>query len=175
MLCSDQVLAHYEPSLKIDMSCKASEVRLGVVFFPRYEDGTRKQGSDQNSASVQLNIKGATLNHLSDHQVSPVFLREKFHRGDRSKALTCVFEPGKATPAIAANRLSRWALTPSQYRYTIEYRKTWRYGNMGFYKTMLTRPDVRFDGEEEGDDINTICTVNRCGTAQPSSPKAVSC
>ena len=37
-----------------------------------------------------------------------------------NKPLLALFGPTKPTPALAANRLARWALTLSQYDYTIE-------------------------------------------------------
>ena len=43
--------------------------------------------------------------------------------------LVAMFRPNKPTPALAANRLSRWALFLRQFNYTIEYRKTSEHSN----------------------------------------------
>ena len=40
MLCADTVLAHFDPSLPVGVSCDASEVGLGAVLFHHYGDGS---------------------------------------------------------------------------------------------------------------------------------------
>ena len=40
------------------------------------------------------------------------------------KPLVTLFAPDKGTPAMAANRLARWALLVHQYDYTVEYRRS---------------------------------------------------
>ncbi|KAL5503296.1 hypothetical protein EMCRGX_G010223 [Ephydatia muelleri] len=46
MLCADTVLAHFDPSLPVGVSCDASEVGLGAVLFHRYGDGTDHGNAD---------------------------------------------------------------------------------------------------------------------------------
>ena len=40
MLTADMVLAHFDPSLPVGISCDASETGLGAVLFHRYPDGS---------------------------------------------------------------------------------------------------------------------------------------
>lgn len=40
MLTADTVLAHFDPSLPVGISCDASEVGIGAVLFHRYSDGS---------------------------------------------------------------------------------------------------------------------------------------
>ena len=63
--------------------------------------------------------------------LSIIFALQKFHiylfarkfiLVTDAKPLLSLFNPQKATPVLAANRLSRWALILSQYDYSIEYR-----------------------------------------------------
>ena len=40
MLCANKVLAHFDPSLPVGVSCDASEVGLGAVLLHHYADGS---------------------------------------------------------------------------------------------------------------------------------------
>lgn len=42
MLTADTVLAHFNPSLPVGISCDASETGLGVVLFHKYPDGSER-------------------------------------------------------------------------------------------------------------------------------------
>ena len=75
------------------------------------------------------------------------------------KPLIVLFGPTKATPALAANRLARWALTLSQYQYTIEYRKTCDHGNADALSRLPVGPDASFDEGEDDADVDTVCTI----------------
>ena len=70
-----------------------------------------------------------------------------------------MFHPQKGTPTLAANRLARWALTLSQYDYSIEYRKTSEHGNADALSRLPVGKDIQFDREEETADISTVCTI----------------
>ena len=61
------------------------------------------------------------------------------------KPLISLFSPNKATPALAANRLARWALTLSHYDYLIEYRQSTKHGNADALSRLLSRPDPAFE------------------------------
>ncbi|GFR98863.1 transposon Tf2-6 polyprotein [Elysia marginata] len=42
LLCTDTVLAHYDPSLDVGMSCQASECGIETVLFYRYRDDSER-------------------------------------------------------------------------------------------------------------------------------------
>ena len=42
MLSADIVLAHFDPSLPIGISCDASSVGVGAVLFHRFPDGSER-------------------------------------------------------------------------------------------------------------------------------------
>ena len=42
MLSTDIVLAHFDPSLPIGISCDASSVGVGAVLFHRFPDGSER-------------------------------------------------------------------------------------------------------------------------------------
>ena len=77
-------------------------------------------------------------NQIHKEALAIIFGLKKFHQflyGRRftivtdHKPLLALFGPTKATPAMAANRLARWALILSQYNYEIEFRKIAEHGN----------------------------------------------
>ena len=79
------------------------------------------------------------------------------------KPLLALFGQNKATPALAANRLARWALLLSQYDYSIEYRKTMHHGNADALSRLPVGPNADFDREEDDDDesvVNAIKTLS---------------
>ena len=98
-----------------------------------------------------------------------VFALRKFHRylyGQKfilvtdHKPLLSVFSPTKATPALAANRLVRWALILNQYNYSIEYRNTSAHGNADVLSRLPSGPDANFDHEKkEEDDMYVVDSI----------------
>ena len=54
----------------------------------------------------------------------------KFHSGYRSQAIDSTLRPYKGNACASSNRLARWALTLSQYDYTLEYQKTADHANV---------------------------------------------
>ena len=75
------------------------------------------------------------------------------------KPLVTLFAPDKGTPAMAANRLARWALLVHQYDYTVEYRRSKDHGNADALSRLPFSNDTSFDGEEKEDDVDSVCLV----------------
>ena len=77
------------------------------------------------------------------------------------KPLIALFGPSNGVPAMAANRLARWALTLSQYDYSVEYRPTKSHGNADALSRLPSGDDKNFDGEEERADVSVVCNVRQ--------------
>jgi len=176
-LCMETTLAHFDPSMDIGIACDASEVGLGVVLFHRYKDGREQPLA---YASKTLTDAQKAYGQVQKEALSIVFALKKFHQflyGRRfilitdHKPLLALFGPTKATPAMAANRLARWALTLNQYDYSIEYRKTADHDNADSLSRLPAGPDINFDREEDGEDMDTVCTINTISSyLNPTDP-----
>ena len=165
LLCADTVLAHFDPSLPIGISCDASEVGVGAVLFHRYSDGGERPIAN---ASKTLTTTQQGYSQIQKEALAIVFALSKFHQFlygrpfiliTDHKPLLALFGPTKATPALAANRLARWALMLGQYHYTIEYRKSAEHGNADALSRLPVGPDVTFDAEEGEADVDMVCTI----------------
>ena len=165
LLCEEKVLAHFDPSLTIGISCDASEVGLGVVLFQRYSDGSERPLS---YASKSLTDAQRRYSQIQKEALSIVYGLKKFHQFlfarpiiivTDHKPLQTLFAPTKGTPALAANRLARWALQISQYDYQIEYRKTTDHGNADVLSRLPSGKDPLFDTKEDEDDTDTVCII----------------
>ena len=165
MLTADTVLAHFDPTLPVGISCDASETGLGAVLFHRYPDGSECQVAN---VSKTLSDTQRRYSQIQKEALAIVFALHKFHQflyGRQfilvtdHKPLLSLFGPNKATPALAANRLARWALLLNQYNYTIEYRKTSLHGNADALSRLPSGPDNYFDGEENEADVDMVCAI----------------
>ena len=165
MLTADTVLAHFHPSLPVGISCDASETGLGAVLFHRYPDGSERPVAN---VSKTLSDTQRRYSQIQKEALAIVFALHKFHQflyGRQfilvtdHKPLLSLFGPNKATPALAANRLARWALLLNQYNYSIEYRKTSLHGNADALSRLPSGPDNDFDGEEKEADVDMVCAI----------------
>ena len=176
----DTVLAHFHPTLPIGISCDASEVGLGVVLFHRYQDGSERPIANASKTLTE------TQRHYSQIQKEALVIvsgLNKFHQflyGRKfilvtdHKPLLALFGLSKATPALAANRLARWALMLSQYDYSIEYRKTSEHGNADALSRLPVGSDNNFDSEKEDADVDTsVHHKDHQSSTEPYRPRGV--
>ena len=180
LLSEDTVLAHYDPSLPIGISCDASDVGLGAVLFHRYPDGSERPIAN---ASKTLTPTQRNYAQVQKEALSIIFAIKKFYQFlygrhfilvTDHKPLLSLFGPATATPSLAANRLARWALMLNQFSYSIEYRRTADHGNADALSRLPIGPDDAFDREEGGEDHDTICTIHTISTQiEPTDPKVM--
>ena len=178
MLTDNTVLAHFDPSCPVGISCDASDAGVGAVLFHRYKDNTERPIAN---ASKTLTATQKRYPQIQKEALSIIFALKKFHQflyGRKfilvtdHKPLISMFGPNTATPVLAANRLARWSLMLSQYNYTIEYRPTKQHGNADALSRLPAGPDLSFDGEEGDNDVDTVCTIRTISSQlQPYSRK----
>lgn len=178
-LCADTVLVHFDPSLPVGISCDASEVGVGSVLFHRYPDGSERPIAN---VSKTLTSTQRRYSQIQKEALAIIFGLSKFHQflyGRRfilvtdHKPLIALFGPTKPIPALAANRLARWALTLSQYDYAIEYRKTSEHGNADALSRLPCGRDPKFDEEETGAECTNVCTVKFITDHLATDPKTL--
>ena len=159
------VLAHFDPSCPVGISCDASESGVGAVLFHRYKDNSEHPIAN---ASKTLTDGQKRYPQIQKEALSIIFALKKYHQFlyGRSfilvtdhKPLISMFGPNTATPMLAANHLARWSLMLSQYDYTIEYRSTKQHGNADALSRLPVGPDLSFDGEEGDNNVDTVCTI----------------
>ena len=165
MLTDNTVLAHFDPSCPVGISCDASDAGVGAVLFHRYKDNTERPIAN---ASKTLTATQKRYPQIQKEALSIIFALKKFHQflyGRKfilvtdHKPLISMFGSNTATPVLAANSLARWSLMLSQYNYTIEYRPTKQHGNADALSRLPAGPDLSIDGEEGDNDVDTVCTI----------------
>lgn len=128
LLISDNVLAHYDERLPLQLSCDASPVGLGAVLSHIVE------GEERPVAYASRTLTKAEMNYSQTEKeaLSIIFGCKKFHQYlfgreftlyTDHQPLVTIFARDKAVPAMAAARLQRWALLLSSFNYTIKYKK----------------------------------------------------
>ena len=159
LLCTETVLAHYDPSLPLGLSCDASECGIGAVLFHRFADGSERPILN---ISKVLSATQRRYSQIQKEALSLVYALKKFHQflyGRKfivvtdHKPLVTLFAPDKGTPAMAANRLARWALLVHQYDYTVEYRRSKDHGNADALSRLPFSNDTSFDDQREQRDL----------------------
>ena len=147
------------------LSCDACDVGIGTVLFHRYKDS-----SERLIANVSKTLTPAQRRYsqVQKEALAVIFGLTKFHHFlyarhfilvTDHKPLVAIFGPTRGIPAMAANRLARWALTLSQYDYEVEYRATKDHGNADVLSRLPSCTDDDFDGEEERADVSVVCCI----------------
>lgn len=128
-ICSDRVLAHFDPSQKIILATDACNAAVAGVLFHRYENGSEKpiafvsrslNSSERNYSTFE---KEALAIIFSVTKLKEYLLGYKFTLQTDHKPLITIFGENKGIPIMAAARIQRWAFILSGFNYTIEYIK----------------------------------------------------
>ena len=129
VLCSDQVLAHFNSNFKIILTVDASPSGLGAILSQVDEHKIERPVS---FASRTLNSAEKRYSQIQKEATAIIFGVRRFHqylygrsvpfvlRTDH-KPLITIFGPNRGIPEVTANRLQRYSMFLSAYNFTIEY------------------------------------------------------
>ena len=112
-LVSSHVLAHFDPSLEIEIACDAS-YGIGTVLSQRWPNGTERPVA---FASRLLNETERKYSQLDKEGLAVIFGITKFHKyvfgreftiWTDHKPLLGLLQEGKPIPPMASSRVQRW-------------------------------------------------------------------
>ena len=127
LLSSSKVLAHYDPQLPIIVSSDASAYGIGSVLSHRMPDGSEKPVA---FATRSLSPAEKKYAQLEKEALALIFGVTKFHKYLCGRSFTLqsdhrpllgLLKQDRVISAMASARIQRWALTLSNYEYTLEY------------------------------------------------------
>ena len=156
-LTSETILAHYDPSLPLELVVDASPYGLGAALIQIYDNDLRKPVA---YASRTLGKHEQGYSQLDKEALSIMFGLKRFHTylyGRKftictdHKPLERILGAKTSIPTLAAQRLQRWAVTLSAFNYEIRY-ITSKQNAIADALSRLPLPSVREDEEE----INSI-------------------
>jgi len=88
LLCAADVLAHFDPSLPLGVTCDASAVGIGASLFHLYSDGGERPIANisktltAKSAQLQPDTKRSVGYHLRLEEILPILTRKKVYFSD---------------------------------------------------------------------------------------------
>jgi len=134
-ISSAPVLAHFQQSLPVGLSCDASSVGLGVVLFHKYPDGSERPIA---FASKTLSSSERNYSQIEKEGLSIVFGVKRFFQflyGRQfllvtdHQPLLAIFGSKSGLPSLVASRLHHWAWYLSGFQFQVIYRNTNLHGN----------------------------------------------
>ena len=135
MLSSDLVLAHYDPTLPLNLAADASAYGVGAMISEKYQDNSERPIAFVSRTLTPTEQKYA---QVEKEALALVFGVKRFHQYlygrtftliTNHKPLTTILGPHQAIPTLAAACLQRWAITLSAYNYVIQFRPTEEHAN----------------------------------------------
>lgn len=156
LLASNNVLALYDPTKEIIISCDASPYGVGCVLSQIFD----KNEKPVLFASSTLSPAERNYSQVHREALAVVFSVKKFHKYIYGKKFTIrsdcqalreIFS-NKNIPAVAAARLQRWSVFLSMYQYKMEYKSAFHMRNADG----LSRLPLNSITEVDGGTINIL-------------------
>ena len=151
----------YDPSKELVLATDASPYGTGAVLS-QIENG---QGKPLAFVSKTLTPAQRRYSQIDREGLGVIFGVTKFHKflyGRKfilqldNKPLTAIFSPDKHIPAMAAQRLARWALKLRTYNYEVQFRPTGQHSNADGLSRLPAGPDKEFDHQEAMEDEEIV-------------------
>ena len=129
------VLAHYDPTLPLQLAGDASCYGIGAVLSHCYPGGTERPiafalrtllPSERNYAQIEREAFSLVFGTQKFHQF---IYGHQFTLITDHCPLTTIFGDKRDIPLVAATRLQRWALLLSVYHYNIVFKPTKSHAN----------------------------------------------
>ena len=170
-LAQAPVLAHYDGRKPVRLVTDASPQGLGAVLMQVDQKGNERP---VRFASRSLTKAEKNYAQVEREGLAVIFGVTRFKQylwGRRftlvtdNKPLTALLGPKTQSPALAAARMQRWALTLAAYTYDVEYRKAADIPMADF----LSRLPVQSKEEEHADvqDEATVCFLEQFDRMEP--------
>ena len=135
LLTSSSLLVHFDPKLKLILTCDASAYGIGAVLAHKYHDGSERP---IGYASHSLSKAEKNYSQIEKEGLACVFGVNKFHSYllghsfeliTDHKPLITLFHQHKPTSCQASACIHRWSLQLAAYEYTITFCSTKLHGN----------------------------------------------
>ncbi|XP_014661629.1 PREDICTED: uncharacterized protein LOC106804796 [Priapulus caudatus] len=159
MICSEKVLCHFDPSLRMKVACDASPYGIECVLTHVCPDNTERPiafaTQTLNKAEKgysQINKEALAL-YWGVRKFNTYLYGHRFTLVTDHKPLLGIFNPSKALPVMTAVRLQRYAVFLSSYQYDIEYKSSKKHLNAdALLRLPLAEVDT-FEGDSDPVDI----------------------
>ena len=135
LIASSQVLVHFDPSLKLILSCDASGYGIGAVLSHSLPDRSERPVAFESRTLMPAETR---YSQIEKEGLTCVFGVKRFHNylfGRKftlctdHKPLLSLFYEQRAIPSQASAQIQRWALSLAAYQYAIVFKLTANHGN----------------------------------------------
>uniref|UniRef100_A0A5S6QHL3 Reverse transcriptase domain-containing protein n=1 Tax=Trichuris muris TaxID=70415 RepID=A0A5S6QHL3_TRIMR len=135
VLQSSSVLIHYDPKMKLTVTCDASPCGVGAVLSQ-----TQSEGKEAPVAYASRTLSKTERNYaqIDKEALAIIYAVKKFHQYLYGRFFTIVTDhkpllgllhPHKALPQVMSPRMLRWSLMLAAYNYELLYRPGARLAN----------------------------------------------
>ena len=162
-LCESGFLMHFDSSLPVTVACDASPVGVRAVLSHIMPNGEERPiqfasraltKAEQNYAPVER--EGLRI-IFGVKRFYPFLFGRRFTLVTDNKPLAAIISPRKDIPAVAAERIQRWAMYLSGFNYEVRYRSSTQNANADWLSRLPTRNEA--PGASIDEDVSLVLGV----------------